>query len=615
MRKTAYSIVWIATLLLAALALFEACDGRANGEAPPASLSTPPAQAVGEADERPPIPVVLISCDTLRADHLACYGYERETTPYLDAWARDEAVLFENAIVEQTQTLPSHMTMLTGLDPKNHGVTPDSNLPDSVRTLPEALGEHGYVSGGFTGHGWWLMAKRGFGQGFEHYDNAGGMFRHIHDTSKRLYAWLDAQRTAKLFLFFHNYDIHYKHFQEEGQRYKMPYDSGDNSFRSFVRPVIDGLRPFESPLTEPLLSGELLHDYRWKKESLNPAEHAILKAGYDDCVRMVDSVLHDLFERLKSQRRYDNALIIVTADHGESLNEHGRYGHADVWEEICRVPLLVRFPKGAHAGRRFAGQVQLADLYPTVLDVLGMPVASELDGSSLLSMLEGTADPRAHTFIRRLDIRAVRTLDWKLRWDRLSPEAGKLYRLSERPTETNDLGEEHVQQREKLRGHGERFFAPVPAGWHLRVEKQGQEWGGRATLASDESITEVLSFGVDGRALVLPAGDGEEFQHPLGAREQEHLLVKTATNRARLSVRIEGDVPFRLSLPGEPPQKGTTFSLELDPKNSPTPRTVVGDIARVSIWYIAPSAQRTAAPQATQETKAQLEALGYIDVP
>ena len=118
-------------------------------------------------------PVVLVSWDTVRADHLSCYGYDRETTPHLDEWAQ-EAVLFETAISDEPWTLSGHASMLTGLYPKHHGVTCDANLSEDIVTLPEHLRDNGYLTAGFTGFRWWLEPWRGFCHGFDMYDRPRG---------------------------------------------------------------------------------------------------------------------------------------------------------------------------------------------------------------------------------------------------------------------------------------------------------------------------------------------------------------------------------------------------------------------------------------------------------
>ena len=167
-------------------------------------VSTGSSDRVTASTRQPPKGIILISLDTLRADHLGSYGYHRDTSPHIDALAK-ESILFENAVVQSPWTLPSHMSIMTSLYPSFHGVDEFSfRLADEHVTLAELLKEHGYQTAAFT-DGVWMRAVTGMNQGFDMYDDQGV---HIANILPKVEKWLDANRSKPFFLFIHCYDIH-----------------------------------------------------------------------------------------------------------------------------------------------------------------------------------------------------------------------------------------------------------------------------------------------------------------------------------------------------------------------------------------------------------------------
>ncbi|MEE8424732.1 MAG: sulfatase-like hydrolase/transferase [Elusimicrobiota bacterium] len=302
--------------------------------------------------------VVLITIDTLRADHLPMYGYDKVETPHLDALLKD-SVLFENAASHAPITLPSHASIMTGLYPMGHGVRNNGNFyaSDSLHTMAEILKDNGYRTGAFVGS-FVLDSRFGLDQGFEVYDDdmidgrakaSPFMFkdRTAGTTLPRIFSWLqDYQREKSrgpLFLWTHFYDPH----------------------REYTPP-----EPFAS---------------RYRAQP------------YDGEIAYTDSQIGLLLDALKGRGLYDDALIIVTADHGESLGEHGETTHSVfIYEATQHVPLLIKFPHSKYAGAKVAELVRHVDLLPTVLDVVrvrSVPkiVRAGLPGVSLLPRAAGKA--------------------------------------------------------------------------------------------------------------------------------------------------------------------------------------------------------------------------------
>jgi len=319
----------------------------------------------------------------LRQDHLGCYGYQRDTSPNLDRFSLEEAITFESAFAQSTYTLPSHMSMLTGLYPETHGillpfpfeaVTTVDHLADNVTTFAEALKSKGYITSAFT-DGLLVGKKYGFDQGFDEYrderksawiDN--GLKKHRDELNQ----WIRKNRDEDFFLFIHSYDTHMPYVVEEPFASKF-----DNE------PVGRKLPPVS--MQHCALVGA--HDAEWLKRFDNIQE---IVNKYDGCISFVDDELGKLFDLLKELDLFENSLIIVTSDHGESFMENGLLiGHGlSATNEQTVIPLLVKLPGSAYAGQRIDHTVESIDIMPTVLSALDIPTPIDVQGQNLLAGLE-----------------------------------------------------------------------------------------------------------------------------------------------------------------------------------------------------------------------------------
>lgn len=338
------------------------------------------------ADVVPAERVILISIDTLRADHLGTYGYPRPTSPALDEFAT-QGVVFENAMAQAPYTLPSHMSILTGLEVWAHGVRRgDTPLPEAYTTLAETLKAEGWSTAAWVDGGF-MSARYGFAQGFDEYHDKREP-GHAFENGFRRYAgevreWLDEQGDAPFFLFLHTFDTH------------GPYQAEPEHFAA-----LDGTTPIVPPhadrFGDPMeyLRRFGYHDYLQLErfESLDEMVDA-----YDAAIHFVDSSLAVLFRILEESDRYDDALIIVTSDHGESFMDHQLYvGHGlSLYDEEIHVPLLVKFPGGRFAGTRCGDVVRSIDIFPTVTNSAGAVCPSLVQGIDLVGAIEGTdQEPR-----------------------------------------------------------------------------------------------------------------------------------------------------------------------------------------------------------------------------
>lgn len=345
--------------------------------------------AFGPGCGREPGPptVVLISLDTLRPERLGVYGNDPQVSPAVDALAR-RAVVFEQALANSPYTLPSHMTMLTGMDPVAHGVKRDGDVLSSrVTTLAEALAAAGFQCGAFTDGGF-VSSRYGFPQGFHVFDDKRdwapeGAVNGMRRILPRALDWLDAQGEQPLFLFVHTFDAH------------APFQDGDpQSIERFrAREAGDGPRDHELFRLRFLHQMNMLRipEYGRMAELLN---------DYDAGVHDADAGVAAILDWLEAHGRLQDALVIVTSDHGESFADHGIHvGHGiGLTDDEIHVPLVLKLPGDEAAGRRVNAAVDLTDLAPTVLDVMGVPVPAEMQGESLLGALRGQARRRRHVF-------------------------------------------------------------------------------------------------------------------------------------------------------------------------------------------------------------------------
>ncbi len=317
--------------------------------------------------------IILVSIDTLRADHVGCYGYGRPTTPALDALAADGAV-FLNTYAPSSWTLPSHVSLLTSLSCFRHGVNrEDDRMGSSTTTLADVLRTKGFVCAAVTGGGF-VSPVFGFSKGFDLYLQAEGSpwtgrgAAQIFDTAAR---WIDRNARKDFFLFIHTYQPHSPY---------IPPPPEDTMF-------LDPDAPWKM-----IDIGSHLGGPRGLYRSLPDAERRAVVGLYDGEVRFADDALiGPLTARLKDLGIYDDTLIIVTSDHGEEFFEHGSWEHGrSLYDEVLKVPLVVKFPGSKFRGRRVPAAVRLIDVMPTVMDVFGAAAEEPgLEGRTLLPVLRG----------------------------------------------------------------------------------------------------------------------------------------------------------------------------------------------------------------------------------
>jgi choline-sulfatase len=346
-------------------------------------------------------PIVLVTIDTLRADRLGSYGSTRGLTPVLDRFAQ-QAARFTAAVTQVPITLPAHATILTGLHPVHHGIRTNDGfrLAAGVPLVTEILRGRGYATGAFIG-GFPLQASSGLGRGFDRYDDdflrtAGVVERSADMVAGAAMGWIARHRQQPFFVWLHLFDPH-------------------------------------SPYTPP-----------------QPYAGRHASAPYDGEIAYTDAAIGRFFDQLKQLDLFVRSTVIVVADHGESLGEHGERTHGTfVYDATVRVPLFVKLAENA-AAQTIDVPVEAADIAPTLAQVVGTSLGQPgtIDGRSLLPLLHGTTgDPERPAYVESYyqnvllgwsPLRAVRTARWKF----IEAPTPELYDLESDPGERKNLSDD-----------------------------------------------------------------------------------------------------------------------------------------------------------------------------
>lgn len=331
------------------------------------SMLVPAAQGVG--------PVILVVVDALRPDHLSGYGYTRKTSPHMDALAQ-EGIRFERMYVNGNWTRPSTASILTGLLPSVHGCEAERDkLAGKIQTLPEALQAAGIPTGAVVGNGN-AASPFGLAQGFDHYVDTVTHWDGLPNADEvfqEAIGFVQKHKNEDFFLFVFLVDVH--------DPYHAPGDYED----MFVADR----------------DARLIRTPHWELGRYSPAELRRMVATYDGAIRYTDAAFGRFLGKLKSLGVYDKATVMLTADHGEAFGEHDVFLHSHhLYEEILRVPLIVRTPNNTQKGRVVSATVQGLDLMPTILGHFGMPSsfgnqAPWLHGMDVLAALEDAETLRA----------------------------------------------------------------------------------------------------------------------------------------------------------------------------------------------------------------------------
>lgn len=425
----------------------------------------PPQEEVALASETSrDINVILIVIDALRADHLGCYGYERETSPRLDELA-GEGVIFKHCYSQSSWTKPSVASILTSLYPSRHGTTLHGQaLPENVVTIAEVMSEQGFLTYGFVTNPN-LKKIFNFDQGFDFFDD-----RLLED---KFYYGVLRQLGQKppyfLRLFTNRFNTHVRDNARLANNFIIPWlrEYQDQNFFMYLH-YMDPHRPFIPPAPY----NKMFPYVRGDKDSR-------MLSLYDGEIRFVDTEIGNLIDELKALRLFAKTLLIITSDHGQAFGEHGDYGHGrTIYQNQLQVPLLGRGPGNFSGGRQIAAPVKVLDLVPTILDFLDIESDVDWEGSSLLPLIENEKSEETGKPIfleENLDGNyilsgVIKNNEWKhilteksaLR-DVTKEGREELYNLVQDPQESNNLVDREPEMLETMRNYLIGFKNRLPA--------------------------------------------------------------------------------------------------------------------------------------------------------
>lgn len=389
---TARRSLWLAGLVLASASCALALPG-------PAAAETAEPRHRGTN-------VIMLSIDTLRHDHLGCYGYSRATSPNIDRLAQ-RAVVFDNFISQAVLTPVSQMSILTSQYPRVNGVVSFQPAVDLVtaRTLPEILKAYGYTNAAFLSSPEFRddryvsdgdETRKFFSRSFDFYVPPAGNFR---DVPASALEWLRTHKDEKFFLWLPIGTVHWPYGSSVPSPHKTQFDPpGYTPFFAGSFTADTGTQSVDAVPADILsyiyngtFYGDPSNPYR-----LSGQDTEFIISRYDAGIFYTDMFVGDLLSLLEDLGISGRTLIVLYSTHGEDLGEHGYFGHYDLYDTEAKNALLVKFPNDEHGGSTFAPQVQGIDIAPTILDYLNIPPHHEAQGITLMPELSGQ-EPRSGT--------------------------------------------------------------------------------------------------------------------------------------------------------------------------------------------------------------------------
>ncbi|MGC9520302.1 MAG: sulfatase family protein [Anaerolineae bacterium] len=457
--------------------------------------------------------IVLVGIDSLLADHMSCYGYDRLTTPHLDRFAQ-EGTLFERYYSPHIPTTSGYANMLTGMDVFSTQVVAlrhQGPMRSEVKTLAEILREFGYTSTsvGFEGN----PASRGFDT-YLHFSGWGGeeggrapKAQNLNEVAIPELDRLVAEGDPFL-LFLRHMDPHSPYLPPE------PYE------RIFYHG--NECDP-ENTSMEPVMAFKPFRDYfaSWMPEGITDKDYVV--AQYDGAVAYMDAAIQSIFTALEAHGILDETLVIVTSDHGETLYDHDCYfDHHGIYDVTLHVPLIIRYPGKVPAGKRVTGYAQQYDLVPTIMELLDLDPGIDFDGKSLMPMANGeVVSHKSEVYLTEctwMRKHGWRTPQWKL-IVALEPDFHfkppiELYDLVADPHEDHNLAESEPGVVDLLRGRMERWIAKreEETGLPNPIYHQG-DWHGHegvGAFKTSQQAYDTLHIGSARQAAKLQAGDEDE---------------------------------------------------------------------------------------------------------
>ncbi len=539
---------------------------RTEGAAGAHALWVNPTVWVPAAEPRPN--VVLVVVDDLRADHLGCYGYGRDTSPFLDSLASGGA-LFQEAHSQATATLPSHRGLLTSthqlLSALRHTTEGKTSLRQPLTmpiSLQGQLRKAGYKTLGCVGGGY-LDPTFGFDADFDWYWSPADVVR-LPDQISAVKQRLQSTSPEPFFLFLHTYEVHH---------YRKGWGHGLGRFD----------RGYAGRLTDTHQLTEALYE---DPAGLSAADLQYLRDLYDGEIRCTDEQLQSFLGWLLKQPWAQHTIIVITADHGEAFGEHGEMRHGGApYREVVRVPLILYRSDGRWRGSHIDQPVSLVDLAPTLLELAGLSPPSEMVGGTLAPLLDGQQSRSRPIFCAsRPAVMARHGPLWYLSWRRERPE--ELYDIARDPGQQHNIAASSPRDLSRMRSvlatltmqaaSGYRLVAAGPRQGTLTIEMESSSvfsYCDVPTLRRRDAIEIQPATLGEGREGGAPAG--QRIRVRLAAGDEPHVILFEPANRqATISVTA------RL---GPTPVEATRFHLGKSGACPAASPLVIGSAARVAL--------------------------------
>ncbi len=466
--------------------------------------------------------VVIVTLESSQPDYLSAYGYPKKTTPFFDELA-SEGVVFSNMITATSWTIPSLASLFTGVSPNVHGINARGDLMDqAVPTLFEALEQHGYAVGDTS----YTLTEPSMKSVYKK-DEISPQAALSEGRSEESYllSWMHEHQNDPFMAWVHLHTTH------------LPYRASPPYNQMFMedidRRVLDD-EQIKLVLSQLIIrKGEVAFDLERHPE--------VVRALFTQTLRQQDAKLGKILMKLEELGLRDNTLVIVTADHGDELLEHGFIGHAStswdttVYDDLINIPLVLTSPRKLPQGEQIENQVRLIDLMPTVLDILDIPFSQEIQGKSFYPLIQGKKDFQEYAFSettpcgyscpKRLEknrLRAIRTNDWKLiegyhhKDDQTTYE---LYSLADDPAETRDVIEQHPEIAEQLKQEMQRWKdAPQSFGYSRKKSDKPHY------LDADVENRPIVLYPKVGTVITPKTHDQKVVVRWIGHEDQEYLI-------------------------------------------------------------------------------------------
>jgi arylsulfatase A-like enzyme len=523
------------------------------------------ALALACGSEREPPNVVMVAVDTLRPDHLGCYGYERATSPNIDMLAR-RGVLFENAISQAPWTLPSFGAVFTSLYPTQHGATTtDTRMRTTFPTLAGILREAGYATAAII-NAPVLRPEFGLNRGFEYYDvMPAGVERHADEVTGKALEWIDTHRDRPFFMFVHYFDPHLAYSPP------APYDT-------LFDPNYGG--PIGNSFNLDYFSSKTIPNMRDEIALLSRADSSHIISLYDGEIAFTDRAVGALLGGLAERGLDSNSLIVFLSDHGEEFFDHGGLDHGhSLYHELIHVPLVFCFPEAVRSGGTIPTYARLVDVAPTILDIVAIDRPRHFEGTSLRPLISSSGGSKledhgllspgycySEALRHNMTLKSVTAYPWKVIYD-LATGDHLAYDLEADPGETLDLTDERLPDFAQADQILFQAIGGLSNAWHIEMA------GGGAVHTFDLEIA-------------ARQGDKEGVIRLLNATATDGSLVDIweiadveARPSRRSEVRIRDlnlDQTLTLAFQVEPKHIPVEFDLRIDGRRTPD-RTYVGN--------------------------------------